>query len=480
MLRKLLIGFAVGVAVIGTAFGATFDGSPATPAPFAQTSDYQNFDVQAHSRDSGTWIVPESLNAQHGADCSAPPATHPVTTYEQMVYQCNNHFMTAINAGGYGVVYLTPNQMVDFSSSASIKFDLSTLRMSTRDWVDVWITPYNENLALPFDQGDVDLQGVPQTGIHIIMSAFNGNTTFRCNVINNFVEDEVPSFWWDDIETRLISAGRAPSATVRDTFQLDLTPGTMRFFSPTITGWEACNVNQLNLPFTRGVVQFGHHSYNPTKDNSGSPATWHWDNISIEPSVPFTIIHALDRYTQGGTVQFANPAPAGSNLRFAANGSNVQVNFGSGWLDANIQSAEQNVDRFKSYWTAIPAGTTSVQFRGTNTPNGPFFAQDMSIWALTLSTVPTATAPAPTATPIVPTATPSPVPATATPTQTPSPSSTPTSTATATRTPTSQPTSTPTPTPQACRVPVRQSNGSFTNVQGVLVPYGSGRICMVP
>ena len=445
----------------------TFDGNPSAPLAATNGTFLDGWDIQVHSRDSGTWLTPDPLAGQHGADCSAPPATHPVTSYADTVFQCKDHFMTSLSADGYGVIYLTPPELLDFANGGAVQFDLSTLRMSTRDWVDVWITPYPDNLALPFDQGDVDLQGLPRTGIHLQMSAFNGQTTFRCNRIDNFVETEVPSNWW---ETWFHS-----SATVRDTFRFEVSPTHLKFTSPTMlypdgSPWTACDTDIAALGWTRGVVQFGHHSYNPTKDQSGVPATWHWDNVSIAPAVPFTIIRATQRYTTGGTVTFNAPAPANAYLRFAANGSNVTVN----GQPARIQPAEQNVDRFKSYWMPIPEGTTSVTFAGNTTPNGPFFVQDVSIWSLSSASTPspsaTATSSATPTVAVTPSATPSPTVATSTPT------------ATATRVPPTQtPTPPPpTPTPQACRVPVRQSNGSFANVQGVLVPYGSGRICVVP
>ena len=486
ILRIPLIATALGTVLFGAAIAIagspwTFDGAPATPEP----ATLPGWDVQVHSRDSGTWVVPEAMVAQHGADCSAPPATHMVTTYAQTVFQCANHFMTAINAGGYGVIYVTPPEMVDFSTSGTVTFDLSTLRQSSRDWVDVWITPYNDNLALPFDQGDVDLQGLPRTGLHVIMSAFNGETTFRAYSIQNFQETEIDGCWWCQLPGYL---GYTPTGQQRETFRLSLTPGSLKFEllaggpnSGGVTPVAFIDNVIPNLGFTQGVVQFGHHSYNPTKDDSGVPATWHWDNVSIAPAVPFTIINASARYTQGGSVAFNAPAPAGANLRFAANGSNVEVNFGGGWQAALIQPAEQNVDRFKSYWMPIPQGTTSVQFRGNATPNGPFFAQDFSIWTLSGAPTSTSTAtavPTGTNTPIPPTpsATLTPIPsATLTPTATPTATATPVP-PTPTRTPTPvPPTATPTPVSALCRVDDRNDqNTAWGTKTGTWIEYAPG------
>ena len=113
---------------------STFDGTPSLPQPFAEHGEFADFDVQVHSRDHDRWFNLEPINAQHGADCSGPPASHVNTSYAGSVFICNNHLMTAINASGYGVIYLTPNQLFDFSEGSSVTFDISTERMSTRDW----------------------------------------------------------------------------------------------------------------------------------------------------------------------------------------------------------------------------------------------------------------------------------------------------------------------------------------------------------
>jgi hypothetical protein len=113
--------------VLGLAF--TF-GSPATPQPLGQNGEYAHFDVQTHSRDSVTGF--DGMNAQHGAGCEAPPATHPVTSFADSVFVCNGHVMTAANAGGYGLIALTPSQVLNCSTGCSVQWDMSTERMSLR------------------------------------------------------------------------------------------------------------------------------------------------------------------------------------------------------------------------------------------------------------------------------------------------------------------------------------------------------------
>ena len=94
-----------------------------------------------NSRDLDTWYNLDPSQGHHGPNCEAPLATHTVTAYQDTIYQCKNHVMTTINAGGYGALYMTPNEMIDFSEEGVIRFDISTLRTSGRDWIDVWVTP---------------------------------------------------------------------------------------------------------------------------------------------------------------------------------------------------------------------------------------------------------------------------------------------------------------------------------------------------
>jgi hypothetical protein len=119
----------------------TFDGQPTTPIPWNPAA----WDVQVHTRQPDRWKTLDQMDAQHGADCGAPPAVHRIMSYEDAVFICRDHMMTAINSVGvgYGAIYLTPNQIVDFTNGeAVVRFDVSTLRTSTRDWIDLWITPF--------------------------------------------------------------------------------------------------------------------------------------------------------------------------------------------------------------------------------------------------------------------------------------------------------------------------------------------------
>ncbi len=455
------------VLVIGILAGLTLAfsfGSPPTPQPISQNGEYDHFDVQVHTRDhpeTGQWDA--HMAAEHGSACQGPPATHDLINLSDSVYICNGHVMTAGWAVGYGELVLTPSQVLDCSVSCSVTFDLSTQRLSSRDWPDIWLTPWNDNLALPFGIGDdIDLQGVPRRGIHIDANpAENG---WRPFTIDNYIETPVIAFWQTPMSTG-IAAG-TNQAAVRQTYKLSMTPGKIKFerlASATAPGfiWTGyCDAQGQNCQYgwadcaclmaSDYVVQFAQHSYNPTKDNAGVPATWHWfgpDGLTLSPSTPFTLIHASPTLvTQSNTlVQFNAPAPANAYLRFSAV---CQVK-----IDGQVapkMTFRGHLEHASSYFIPIAAGKQSVNVELADEGGGvACAAQDFHVWNKTGGTPsPTPTViplPTATSTPLAPSSTPTP---TATPTLVVVPTATPVpSTATSTATPISTSTPNPTATP---------------------------------
>jgi hypothetical protein len=365
------------------AFLDTFDGKPSVPTPWHGAG----WDVTVHSRNRETWQQLEPMAAGHGADCSAPPASHMMTEYDDAVFQCNGHVMTSINAGGYGVIYLTPNQMVDISGGeAVVSFDLSTLRTSPRDWIDLWVTPYEDQLQLPLETWLPDLTGEPRRSVHARLDLTTDMTAFKGFVYReNNTSEELPLHTWQGYESVL-----TPSAVRRDTVELRISRTSVKLGMPQYNFWWI-DTKIADLGWDRGVVQFGHHSYAPTKcDTRCSPNTWHWDNVMIAPAVPFTIIPADRRVASealGPAVQFEAPAPPDSHLRFVAAGSGLQVSFdgGGSWQPAQPRPPREGKDPYwtvLSYWTPMPAGATGVMLRGNDWGGGAWNARDFSIWSL--------------------------------------------------------------------------------------------------
>lgn len=410
----------------GAAAGSHLAVASATPT-FAQigaTGYQQTFDIMAnvndttpplswtpsdwsivrHSRDPQTWYQPEPMMAWHGSMCQKPdnpdPAqrTHPATTYADLLFQCRNHMMTAMNASGYGVIYMTPAQLLSFQNggTAVVRFDVATLRATYRDWIDLWITPYAFNLVAPLDDSLPDLQGEPINAVHVRMTAGTGSSAFEASVVRGFVSTRLPVANTTSYETAFAQAGLVPSATRRDTFELHISRTYIQFGMPRYNLWWV-DTPMPDLGWDLGIVQFGQHSFDPMRGcPTCGPNTWHWDNLGLDPVRPFTIINASSRYvdqsTPQGLVTFPTPAPAAparTFLRFEGYGGLFQVSFnGRPWVPAVFQFQKHySATRFLSYWTPVPPGTTSVRFRlvwqapGLPTPPGVWMVRDLSLWS---------------------------------------------------------------------------------------------------
>lgn len=397
------------------AFTESFTGNPATPAPWPGTG----WDVQRHSRDVTTWAQPDMMEAQHGPGCEAPgtngTVTHHVMSWADTVFQCRDHVMTALRADGYGAIYLTPPAMADWSAGeAVVRWSMSTLRTSNRDWVDLWLTPYAENMALPLDDWLPDLRGKPRNGLHVRQD-FSTNA-FQVFQTRNGVESDLTG--WDRAP---YDAVLVPDAGRRDVFELRVSATRLRLTMPQYA-YTMVDVPLSGLTYSQAVVQFGHHSYTPDKaPDCGPPpgqsacraGTWHWDDVSIAPAVPLAITRLVPRLVQSEIDLSFPAAGTGARLRFAAVGG-VSVSFdgGASWSAATAQPSTGPNDPFHagSYFLSVPAGATRVRFRITGGWWRAGAVFDPHIWAAGSASVPTPT-PTPTATP---TATPTPAP-TATP-----------------------------------------------------------------
>ncbi len=377
--------------VRGGRFVETFDGTPSSPEAFSSPA----WSVNLSSRDPDTWTVLEAMDAHHGPGCEAPLATHEVSRYEDAVFVCADHLMTAVNASGYAVAYLTPHALVDFSrGEAVVRVDVSTFRASGRDWIDLWVTAFDDQMALPFNpgEGDVDLQGAPRNAVHLEMD--RGCSGFRLTWYRDGRQyGDSPGCWgladWNQV--------LVPDARRRDTLELRISRTGVRLWMPdyNLTLAEA----SVDLGFDAGVVQLGHHSYNPRKDcheaNSPmdaedcAPTTWHWDNVTISPARPALISATDTRMVKDDSrVTFDHAAPRGAFLRFSAVGR-VEVSFDGGrnWNPAQKQDSvlkgAYHPEHASSYWMPVPEGATSARFRFTQDGwyRGPFHARDFSIWS---------------------------------------------------------------------------------------------------
>jgi len=421
-----------------TAFSATFPGTPSSPQSVVPVG----WDVQIHKRDSGDAMEP--MDAGHGLDCGAPPATHTITTLAQGVFICKNHLMTAIGDSGYGEIALTPAAMADWSTGTSaITFNVSTQQDNSSDWIEVWITPYMENQTLPFENNSIDFQGPPKDAIVVTlnMSGLMGTHSGDVHVFSNYADQgllpKVACTSTGD-QTCIQPAGVGPSVlplspVTRSLYEIDLSQGHIKVGLPGVMTWTDTS---MSVPFTQGVVQLVHHSYNPLKHDPGTGIdTWHWSGLAISQAVPFTIIngderslHPADTPPCSGltcaavtTIHFPEAAPVGSYLRFSGIGTiKVSSDGGATWQAAVRQGPHYADEHFQSYFTPIPAGTQSVLVSGTDYWGGSWWMRDPAIWSLNASSAAPAPIPVPSLAPPPPAPSPTPV-ASPTPAVSPTP-----------------------------------------------------------
>ncbi|HXM56795.1 MAG TPA: hypothetical protein VOB72_15460, partial [Candidatus Dormibacteraeota bacterium] len=393
LLLLLLAPGAAAPAAASSAFTFNWMSDPAAPAAWTPgtANDWDVIaNIDAPTDATGT------MAAGHGTDCSAPPATHQISSLGDAVYLCKNHMMTAVFGGGdaattYGAVYFTPAQLLDWSSgTATLSWQVSTERLSARDWWAVNLTPFAQNLMLPLDNFLPAYQGEPASGLELKLD----QATCRSGGTGSYLRVSTVSFGGAHEITQnspCIEDNVAPSFKVRTPFQVQLSAGHLKVFMPgTAAVWYD---GPVSLPFNQAVVQFSHHSYNPGKaDNPdgspGLPNTYHWSGVSIAPSAPFTMLRPQQPVSlhegRSPALTLAAPAPANAFLRFAAIGAiQVSTDGGRTFTAAKPQDADMSApERFTSYWTPVAAGVTQLVFRGQPNQFGqPWWVEDVSVWA---------------------------------------------------------------------------------------------------
>jgi hypothetical protein len=435
-------------------------GAPTAPLTYANPHSWDIYPTGFDARQNGTW----AQRAQHGPDCGRPgfPFTtansHPISSTSDMVFVCNNHVMTATGLAGYAAIYMVPPAMADFSAgTATIKFEMSTLRTSSRDWVYFTLMPFDGHNKFAYNSLD---QAIPPYNINVHLAGENVLTATQRS--GNGVDTRIDGdgfTTWDMVQA---ANGVAPDAARRDIFEIDVSRTHLRVCltgnsagqTYTYRGSGFCWID-TDLPESlspslwndQAVFMITHVAYNPEKSCSSEddqfmivhnatgdancpPNTWHWDNVSINPASQFTIINPVQQFaafsdpSAANTVTFPAPAPSNAFLSYIADGDCSQqrfsVNGGLSWISAIPQPATTQCahpENGGEYWTPIPEGTTAVRFTGEPT-FGRWAAAGIAIWSAGRPTfvLPTP-APTPVAT-VAPTTNPTPAP-TAAPTATP-------------------------------------------------------------
>lgn len=367
-------------------FLETFTGKPTNPTPWNR----RDWDVFQTSRDIRSWAAPDPVDAHHAfSNCGdvASGGSHHVDSWSETVFQCNDHVMTSINGTpGYAAIYLSPPVMADFSSGPStISFDVSTFVSSSRDWLDVLITPFTESMSYPFRSDlEVDGSGLPRNAIHIEQSF--GSANWEIELIRNGVVSTLGTL------TIPYSRIGGASKVTRTPVRIVVSRTSVKLSYPTVSGVSR-TVSFATLGWDMGIVQFGHHSYTPLKDCNTTPQfvcaanTWHWDNIGVNPARRFYQWQATPERTGAAirdsnarTLSFGQAAPNNAVLVFSGNCAvQIRDNSASAWRSATIIGPNTHPEHTQSYRVTVRPGATSVQFRfATNSWYGPGYGCQLS------------------------------------------------------------------------------------------------------
>ena len=380
----------------GTAFLETFDGNPSAPLAF----DDANWDVGVHTHN---YTSPYSVTADFGSDCAALPATHIVSSVDDAAFICDGRLVTALQADSNGQITFVPNQIVDFSQNeVSITFDVSTDRAVGKDWFELWVMPWDENLALAAEDWNAP-QGLPSDGIHIRLNDYENK--FVGQTINNeavtplngsynwqpydcsWSEDTCIDVMADKLTTFELKIKPATTAGEYEISFGMVADGDSSKNNPLQTVWYF-NDTDVVLDWTQAIVQFGHHAKDSSDANS-----WQWDNISISEATEFDIIkgdlRSIDAISD--TVTFDSAAPSGTDtwVRFNAGGNSMSLTAkdaaGNVLVTKTITPQVESADRDEyvhSYFVSVPVGTKQVQLTGSNWSYGSkaWYAKDLTLW----------------------------------------------------------------------------------------------------
>jgi hypothetical protein len=395
-------------------------GMPTSP----QAWEPSDFAVSKHLRNAPNFGPPygggTAMSADHGTDCSAPPAQHATNgNYADMAFVCHDHMMTALNSNenGYGELVFQPNQLVDFSNGATahVSIAVSTNKPpnASRSWISFHFAPFNEQQSyletIADGQNDAanDLQ---------ITNEFKLDLSFTASETVNGAGSDIPGSGAN------VDALVPPSAVTRTPFDFYISQTHLRVV---VAGTDLFNANLPHpLNYTQAVFQTISHSYTPDKENL-PPVTWHWSDLKIDRAVPYFLSMGMPMAINGapGTVTFGQPAPAGARVRFQAFFDDVQVSFDNGatWQNVNNVTGGYVWGHALNVWLPVPTGAQSMRVRGGNGVGSGWYARDFYLMAQsggvtpppTPTIMPTATSVPPTPTVVPPT--PTSIPSTPTP-----------------------------------------------------------------
>jgi len=426
-------------------------GSPATPLALKQNPALAGWDLLVHEmagnqRAGGygdTHGVPAFLG-QHGTQCGVPTSGADLSGFHAisslygengdggMAFTCRDHLMLTNHCQPdcFGSTVLTLPMQLDWSQGpATFSFNMSTRHTADRDWMELFLTPFRDQLAYPSSLSSYeDNVGPPATGLGFSFGAnlppdapcspttaqsqcgfdqWSSGLANWCGCDPNAggdVRNGLHQTQLADVDLNLGSVedalqGVGPTNNGRARFNLivsktHVTLGLApQWQQPAGVILNAAYANGLNwvdsdlssnpLPYNRAVVQFVAQDYAAclyqTTDPCNGTDTWHMSGFSMSSAVPLRIIRANQNWADDSTsvsiggkrateLTFPSPAVAGSYLRTCFYGDPAEAQFS---VDKGVSWIHlhilQGMDGFYACsLTPVPAGTQAVYLTGAD------------------------------------------------------------------------------------------------------------------
>jgi hypothetical protein len=381
-------------AATSSIFTETFDAAPTAPSRW----------------DPPGWDVIRSGNASQAPftnpipDCNGTQSYAPMADNEEFgVYKCPNHLMLRMANLSYGFMMLTPPTLVDFSNGeAAIQWDMSTINTNGRNWIEMHLMPVQDHILMAAERW-----GSNRAARELVIMSKEGScsgtkntsgegsvlikTEIRRVLSGNYSGDE-------QIGQACLGDYVNPSGSTYTTLEFRITKTHLKFGIPSQNAWFF-DKQISDLGWDKGVLQFGVSAYNshsnsPCFESGACPFTvFHFDNVTISPSIPFTILKGDRSFINSTTTNQWNltTAPSGALLKFVGIANKIEVSFndGTSWTRVPLANQPSNNpegdEHGDDYLTALPQGTTKVLFRGERWWGGDWEVDNIGVYAFNTS-----------------------------------------------------------------------------------------------
>lgn len=283
------------------AFEETFDGTPDGPSQelLPKTLDFDvTMRVKHHGgetsdgrKESTTYEDGgyDLYDMDHGSDCAGgePFPTHKVYASHRVnganpgptFYICRDHMMSSADPDEYySVSTFYPRQEFDFADGGVIEFD-TNIDERERNWYEVMIVPREQTQIAAARSWLPVSESYPSDRIVFIYE--KGNRKLQVGTGEPAPKGAIfdGKMGWTSWSQIHPDDPALRDRRIRRTNRLEIENGAISWSIAREDGSFHTVSQDIDIPFTRGLVLFKTHSFDP---GNGAPVTWHWDNIRFD------------------------------------------------------------------------------------------------------------------------------------------------------------------------------------------------------